>query len=116
MRLPRFRFTMRRLMVVVLALSLTFGMAVMLLRRAEYRRQAISWEGIARLAKDDLDGHGPGVQLGVDPKESRLLFTYYDSLRQKYEYAASHPWLSVEPDPPNPLSSLGIPGPPAPTP
>jgi hypothetical protein len=101
MRLPRFRFTMRRLMVVVLAVSLTIGMGVMLLRRAEYRRRAIGWEDIARL---DL-----ASQLGFDPEVSRRLFIHCDGLRQKYEDAASHPWLSVEPDPPSPISCNGIP-------
>jgi hypothetical protein len=27
---------------------------------------------------------------------------YYARMRQKYEYAADHPWLSVLPDPPEP--------------
>lgn len=36
-------------------------------------------------------------------------FAYHGMLRRKYEYAASHPWLPVPEDPPDPVAN-GTPG------
>lgn len=37
-------------------------------------------------------------------KQARGLVEYYEAMKKKYEYAASHPWLIVPPDPPEPAS------------
>jgi hypothetical protein len=96
------RITVRWLMVSVAAISLAMGVAVMLQRRSEYLRMAGRWREVAAAAKDDLEGRGVGSALGVEPEASRVLYLYYDRLRRKYEFAADHPWRSVDPDPPNP--------------
>jgi hypothetical protein len=37
-----------------------------------------------------------------DAVTDQRLGAYYGELRRKYERAASYPWLSIEPDPPEP--------------
>jgi hypothetical protein len=114
---PRVRFTVLGLIILIVVLSLAMWIAVLLQRRSKFLRTAQEWREVAELAKDDLEGRGPGSALGVDPEESRTLYAYYDRLTRKYEYAAAHPWLSIDPDPPNPLAGLPIPlEPPAPKP
>ena len=96
MKLPRPRFTVRRLMVavaIVAFLAFVAGLAIEGKRRAdEYGREAdrIGAE-LMRLGqyKQDL----PSVQA----RQARL-----GKLFLKYSRAARYPWLPVAPDPPEP--------------
>ena len=49
------------------------------------------------------DGLNPlAAPLPADLVSVRDKFLYFQRMRTKYEYAARHPWLPVEPDPPEP--------------
>lgn len=90
MRLPRVRFTVRRLMVAVAVVGLLFGMA-----DRSRRFSAIA----------DLYG-GYRVQASVTtPEEIRQLKewnAYRKAFYLKYRRAARYPWLPIESDPPEP--------------
>ncbi len=92
MRMPSVRFTIRRMMVIVAVVA---GMLWATLALQERSRRFL------KIASER-------------EMEVRALTTYYafyppfehiarlDEMKKKYEYAASHPWLPVEPDPPVP--------------
>ena len=95
MRLPRMRFTVRRMMAVVALVAL--GFASPSLKRQwsdwgrEYEAEAVRYRWFAwdrRQGGSDLD---------------RRKAAYYDRMAEKYERAARYPWLSVPPDPPEPV-------------
>jgi hypothetical protein len=97
MRLPRVRFTVRRLMVAVAIAGLAFGglkySEILRSRSVRYRELATVHEFAAlelQLAK----------YLGEPPEPLRVL--YHNALAQKYHRAASQPWFLAEPDPPEP--------------
>jgi hypothetical protein len=99
MRPPRLRFTVRRLMTVVAVVAVLLG-GFSLGRRSAYlnrlwldhRREA---DRIARLAVT-------GSVVPSDRRSSGARFLWHCEMASKYGYAASHPWLPVEPDPPEP--------------
>ena len=92
MRLPRVRFTVRRMMVLVAILGLMIA--------AFERRQRFGW--IASEHRAHVPKHMfPTKPVGMGDKEWRPL-EWHESMARKYEYAASHPWLPVAPDPPEP--------------
>src|SRR5688572_14855357 len=87
----RFRFGLRTLFVVVtvVAVIVTVGWRIKL-RGDAYRKTAGEhWKHAARAKAVYRDAAGPVV-------------AYHRSMGEKYDYAAEHPWLSVEPDPPTP--------------
>ena len=61
------------------------------------------WEAIRAYEADPrgvtISGPEP-VEVFID--QCRRRAGYYAALKQKYEQAARHPWLAVEPDPPEP--------------
>jgi hypothetical protein len=103
MRLPRVRFTVRRMMVVVAAVAILLSGELMRRRRAPClgrlawlagREKAWgaddpSWE--REVASPYLKG---GKQMGVAEALVEIA-----RQKRKYEYAASHPWLPIPPEP-----------------
>jgi hypothetical protein len=122
MRLPRVRFTVRRIMAVVAIVAIASGGVVMLKRREAYgiraafhARQEQVADGrlrhrsheAARLAGLPSDASPPVpdhdrllVAELIDYSRNRVV--HHRRLKAKYELAARCPWLSVDPDPPSP--------------
>jgi hypothetical protein len=115
MQLSRLRFTVRRAMVAVATVGIIIGIANMLRRR-------VSFLELAEAHASRVYDYGEGREetclrdeiVDIDAKGQRrmkkrfaeyldVLTDYYANLEHKYRYAASHPWLGVEPDPPHPV-------------
>jgi hypothetical protein len=98
MRLPRVRFTVRRLMVAVAVAAIVFAACIWMHTRAvRFRRAAQSYreqltEYMRRPTARRRGHHIP----------DRRVVRYYVGMAEKYEYAGRHPWLPVAPDPPEP--------------
>src|SRR4051794_11049283 len=111
MRPPRVRFTVRRLMVAVAVVAVCMGLLTMRQRAATRRARALShaakaderrvvvavWRrGNVRLINITRE------QAEADVGRCERAATYHEAMRRKWEEAARHPWLAVEPDPPEP--------------
>lgn len=119
MRRPRVQFTVRRMMVVVAAVSLILGMTAGLIRRrASFRRQA---EDYARRASREymmgmIAGQVPWFA-GARPSAMQVrmqeahndLGDHYTALGEKSRRAADSPWLPVGTDPSPPPWPNGVP-------
>ncbi len=88
MRLPRVRFTLRRMMIAVAILAISMAAA---LRWFDLHSRARAYAFWAAVSPMNIKG----------PKGERMAM-HYDLLRLKYERAARYPWLPVAPDPPEP--------------
>jgi hypothetical protein len=111
------RFTVRRMMVAVAVVAVACGLAVEGPRLWTLRGQYLGlaekygyWEmrcnGSAEL-RQELTYVSLSQPRGPEPSPERLAKmkargAHYGRLRAKYEHAARHPWLAVEPDPPAP--------------
>src|SRR5262245_24197003 len=119
MRLPRMRFTVRRLMVVVAVVALLLAATTGLLRRrasfqqrAEvYAQKASQEEGMGMFA-----GRLPMfANASLTPMQERTrdahyeLADYYSGLEANYRRAAGRPWLPIGTDPPPPAWPRGVP-------
>jgi hypothetical protein len=104
MRLPRLRFTVRRMLVVVAVLGLGIAVPVRLARLATKYRALARGYWMANLKYDDVDVSG-GL---LTPEQARwkahrvAMRAYNARLSRKYERLASRPWLPVPADPPPP--------------
>jgi hypothetical protein len=105
MRLPR--MTTRRWMVMVGIVAIALGVIEIVRERrlaSGYRLRAkfyATWEA----STGDIVFTGSGRAQGLTavakaPDEGQK--AYAASMRRKYEWAAAHPWLPVQPDPPPP--------------
>ena len=83
-RIPRFRFTIRWMMVAVAIVAVALGMKVLNDRASGYR---------SRASDHRLD-------LVEPPNLPRVEF--HNRMSRTYARAARYPWLPVEPDPPGP--------------
>lgn len=120
-RLPRVRFTVRRLMVAVAVAAVLMGLVAQGLRRASllrladyharearrYRTIVVSSASVAadyRAGRPGLEGdYEAGARLYSDQvRWFGPLADHHEALRGKYERAARRPWLPVEPDLPPP--------------
>ena len=95
--MPRFRFTVRRMMVAVAIVG------VMLAAYPLYRR--IHRRSVAFGEMSEIEGvlaklHQRGGPHGGPA--SPELADYHRNLQRKYAHAARYPWLPVAPDPPKP--------------
>jgi hypothetical protein len=104
MRIPRVRFTVRRMMIAsALTALVLWGGRTLLERRGRFEKRA---QGEAMAALREIMGHVYRTSPGTTSPQP--LFTdfpkvrYHNSLSEKYHFAARHPWLPVEPDPPAP--------------
>ena len=121
LRLTRVRFSVRRMMVAVavVAALLTGGIQAMKMsqltevhrrKAAEYARYAESFrtnvpvfERLEIYWSERSDDPRSPVKIkwcGVYARYNRRCSSYYERLKEKYEYLASHPWLAASPDPP----------------
>jgi hypothetical protein len=104
MSLPRVRFTVRRLMAAVAVFGLIFWTTLWLGKRtrayqwmAEYHaahRWTAPMVGPPWTAPRGVDSRGEVISAERD--------RWHAALAAKYLRAARYPWLSVEPDPPEP--------------
>jgi hypothetical protein len=102
MRRPR--LTTRRLMILValvavlLAAERVFRQSMHYLQKAEdHALRSDRW------VRSYTYPEAPFTNcMGPHGRDKLLLANYHDQLKQKYEYAACHPWASLPPDPPPP--------------
>jgi hypothetical protein len=93
MRLPLLRFTVWRMMVVVAACGVVFSLGARscsFWRRAGYSRSKF-------ILRCGMDAPSTPLEIAKRKRESHFI-----QLWEKYEFASRHPWLPVEPDPPEP--------------
>ncbi len=112
--MPRYRFTVRRMMVAVAIIALFSWTDRMIVKHRFYRdrcrlhaEEAEIWLrsqgellqlcGMLTHTRDELEQmkaekHGRDVER----------VAYHSDLRRKYDYAARYPWMPVAPDPPEP--------------
>jgi type II secretory pathway component PulK len=124
--MPLHRFRLRTLMLTVAIMAVVIAGVQMRARSKAYRQRAESsatseqywrdgeynWSRTARRRDDQARTLPAGLQqeqLRQAAKDCRALAqknarlaSYHAALLQKYERAASYPWLTVEPDPPRP--------------
>jgi hypothetical protein len=96
MKLPKPRFTVRRLMVAVAIAATTLGMAQWMARRASR---------FGQLASDYCHQAELNEQMWAVGNRTYPLDVWAGHqrrLQHKYEHAARRPWLPVAPDPPEP--------------
>ena len=113
MRLPRFKFSLRRMMVLVAVLATLLGLGTegeRARRRSHFRRAA------DEASKAELYNRNSAIQFekrasrpGSHPFNKRMAdinrqyAAYYARLRDRNERAASRAWASILPDDPPPL-------------
>ena len=114
--MPRFRFTIRRMMVAVAIVAILLAAGIILAQRsAAYRDRAArhafaEWlldsEAKMRRATPLAGIEGPGAALlktfPNDHDRTAAQAAYQAAMRAKYERAARYPWLPVARDPPEP--------------
>jgi hypothetical protein len=113
MRLPRLTCSTRGLLILTLLLGLPAGGVKLWMRRMAFLELA---EAHASRVYDYGENREAGCWrdefLLDDPKDGTRLKKafaehldvardHFAELERKYRYAASHPWLAVEPDPPS---------------
>jgi hypothetical protein len=106
MRMPRFRFSMRRMMVAVVTLALALAairwVAEMKTRSADSRRRARDFGAMSiHYGSGIITSDGGWVGMGED-ENTRLIDRWACELSEKYWRLSDYPWLPVEPDPPPP--------------
>lgn len=96
MRMPRFRFTMRGLMIAVAVVGVLIWI-VWDRAGAKYRETAYLYRTLA-----DKQWTGPPLTEEQASVRQRRFQEYTAEMARKYERAARYPWLPVEPDTPEP--------------
>ena len=116
MRLPRVRFTVRRMLTVVAIVALGFGMIRLWATRQLYLEKAAEHAGFRAHVlrspesiaywearwKDQREGLPARYPWPAGPPFVPAIAKYHHAMRIKYERAARYPWLSVDVDPPKP--------------
>jgi hypothetical protein len=107
MRVPRVRFTVRRMMIAVAIIGATLGSMVSIVnwltwsrdchRRASVHRRAGDYESL--MAGDHRPEYGFHPYLATKYERRAA---HHVQMRLKWERAAWHPWTQVAPDPPEP--------------
>jgi len=113
MRRPRFRFSVRRLMIAVAIVGAVLGAdRITSTRRAEYAKQAEEYErllGVLSFVREygflscyyGLEKFPRMYNARTAPRHAAWV-AYYEGQHRKYERAARYPWWPVAPDPPEP--------------
>ena len=115
MKIPRIRFTVRRMMVAVAVLALAFGIARLWWARQRYLEKAAghaSFRAYLLRSPENIKHWEERWTSGREGKPARYpwpagppfvpaIAEYHEAMRLKYERAARYPWLSVAPDPPD---------------
>ncbi len=104
---PRFRLTVRSLMVAVAASGLVAWGTAMKLRAARFREKAESFDACEQVVAAVARARSQALGLesrptGPEAERVRRRAEWCVGMRSKYERAARHPWLPVGPDPPEP--------------
>jgi hypothetical protein len=106
MRLPRVRFTVRRLMIMSAVVAVSFAAWIETKRRSvEYEIRAMDHALKASVYKGNSTRPDTWVHLELDrppPPPDPAMLAYHAAMASKWSDAASRPWLPVEPDPPEP--------------
>ena len=117
MRIPRPRFSLRGLMIAVAIQAVAMGGVAIYHRWQDYRCRSLVYAEFERDEAASLDDGRTGLcglyRMSLSAEDRRAavasyrqyrleITAYYRSMRRKYEYAAAHPWIIVEPDPPFP--------------
>src|SRR5918998_6189285 len=114
MRLPRFRLTLRRLMVAVAAVAISIASGIEANRlwrlRDDYRarvayhtrRENEERQNLSVIEYVRNEGIEEHPRTPVIEEVARLRVEYHADLKQKYQRAATRPWESVQPDPDDP--------------
>ena len=96
--MPRFRFTVRRLMVAVAIIGVALG--TLAERHARFRRLAAYHAA-----------RGGGLVNGLPRSDEAIwrldLDAWHARLAEKYQRAANRPWEPLGPDPPRPEIEVG---------
>lgn len=106
----RLRFSTRTLMVAVAIVAITFGAYIELKRRAGSYRLKAALHADEERAMQSLwwwnermpHPSGDAAEKTRDRERYLKLEEYHAELKREYEFAATHPWQLVEPDPPPP--------------
>lgn len=107
MKLPRVRFTVRSMMVVVVIVAVSIWAKFRVDSRRTHFIQLVRHYHEKRFAASAFSYSGPGraiMEERMKADESRRVnaSAYYSDLIRKYERAARYPWLPVASDPPKP--------------
>jgi ABC-type ATPase involved in cell division len=94
MRRPRVRMTVRGLMVAVATVAIVLGVSLMKKRRDARLQRTEFYSFLVRKFMARKQSVAPGELSHGDQERLKIL----RAMRQKWEWAASHPWESVEPD------------------
>jgi type II secretory pathway pseudopilin PulG len=115
MRLPRVRFTVRRMMAVVLIVAVLLAATLSVMRLVRLRRRASEFWDVARYHRQHgrayiiraKDKHtGQTVTSGELEELNREWTAYHDANRRKFEYHSAHPVAFVSPNAPHPVFDL----------
>jgi hypothetical protein len=98
MRLALARFTVRRMMIAVAIVAIVLGVATFKKRRDQRLKNQVYFAGLER----KFTARAEASATGSPPKAAQARLNYFRAMRRKWQWAASHPWESVEPDPPEP--------------
>jgi hypothetical protein len=112
MRFPRPWITVRRTMILVAVLAIALGAGMMRRRQLLLRERAAYHERIERkqsevgrrledLARASTTPEG-AAEVRADKAYEARIGSYHALLKQKYRHLSARPWLSIEPDPPEP--------------
>jgi hypothetical protein len=107
MRLPRVRFTVRRMMVAVAIVALLAGVGRAYHRHVRFKEIAFEHDFKAHpfhcgMAIPDESNIAEWKEWRERRNRESKMETYHAQMFDKYERAARLPWLFVEPDPPEP--------------
>ena len=120
MRMPRVRFTVRRMMIAVAIVAFLVGGGIEAARfkrlRASHlddaayhaRREAEELRNVAQFDRGRREGatNANDRSIVLMERSSRLRVEYHAQLKRKYLRAANRPWQSVTPDPKDPGEDL----------
>ena len=116
MKLPKITILRAMIVVAIVAIPIGFWSRAMFSRRQSYlsdaayharregeeRRNLEAFERIRRMGEP-----APGDPSAAKMEQaSRLRVAYHVELKNKYQEAAAHPWVSVPPDPTDPGERL----------
>lgn len=118
MRFPRFRLTLRRLMIAVAAVAISIAGGIEANRlwrlRDDYRASAAyhakreneERKTLSVIATIRNEGLEELPRMPVIEEVAHLRVEHHANLKQKYQRAATRPWQSVQPDPDDPGEEL----------
>ncbi len=110
--MPRLRFTVRWMMVVVAVVAIGLWVALETMRLLQVSRdraaEAYRWADLAKWTGRQADGRQSamdalGIREGAAVEDTSLMrrqASWMADKARKYDRAAHHPWLPVAPEPP----------------